>query len=63
MKEEGLKPIEEEPKKDEIKELNLPNLKKAIIENEDLIVKLPEWSIEPPLEINRGQKWHTMTGY
>jgi len=57
MKEEGLKPIEEEPKKEEqIKDLNLPNLKKNIIDNPDLIAKLPEWSIEPPLEINRGQK-------
>jgi hypothetical protein len=56
MKEEGLKPIEEEPKKEEKKDINLPNLKKAIIENDDLIAKLPEWSIEPPLEINRGQK-------
>jgi hypothetical protein len=48
---EQIKPIEEEPKK-EIKN----NVKLNIKENPTKIIeKLPEWSIEPPLEINRGK--------
>ena len=26
------------------------------------ITNLPEWSIEPPIEINRGNQWHTKNG-
>ena len=45
-----LKPIEETQKK--IQEINLPNLKTNT--NEEIIKNLPEWSIEPPVEIKRG---------
>jgi len=52
----NLTPIEEQPIKNEI---NLPNLKNITIEKdpkpkEDL-VEIPNWNIEPPIEINRGQ--------
>lgn len=43
--EESLKPIEEEPKKTQ------PTKK----EPTKIISKLPEWSIEPPIKINRGK--------
>ena len=47
-----IKPIEEEPKK----EINTSNVKLNIKETPSKIIdKLPEWSIEPPLEINRGK--------
>lgn len=46
----------------EIKE-ELPSIKSIEIEktetkepNKEVINTLPEWSIEPPLKINRGQK-------
>lgn len=51
MKEESFKSIEE-PKKEEI---NLPNLKQESSPIEETLTKLPEWNIEPPVEINRGQ--------
>lgn len=53
MEDTNLKPIEETNK--EIKEIKLPDLKKNNNE-EEKINNLPEWSIEPPIEINRGQK-------
>ena len=45
-----LKPIEETQKS--IQEINLPNLKTN--NNEEIVNNLPEWSIEPPIEIKRG---------
>ena len=60
MEENNLRPIQDTPNKVEI---NLPNLKaiKEIVEEpkeekEEVINVLPEWSIEPPIEINRGQR-------
>ena len=60
MEENNLRPIQDTPNKEEI---NLPNLKeiKEIVEEprhpkEEIISQLPEWSIEPPIEINRGQR-------
>ena len=52
----NLTPIEEQPIKNEI---NLPNLKNITIEKEpkpkEDLVEIPNWNIEPPIEINRGQ--------
>ena len=45
-----LKPVEE-PKVET--QINLPSLKDN--NKEDLITNLPEWSIEPPIEIKRGE--------
>lgn len=42
--EENLKPIEEEQKKETPKK-----------QTTKIISKLPEWSIEPPIKINRGK--------
>ena len=52
MEEPRLKNIEEKPK--EI--VNLPDLKKEPQEPKKVVTKLPSWNIEPPIEINRGQK-------
>ncbi len=56
MNEEQLKPINEP--NEQLSNINLP---KTIIktspeekENVSIITKLPEWSIEPPVEIKRG---------
>jgi len=46
-----LKPVEE-PKIDN--KINLPTLKDNS-PKEDIISSLPEWSIEPPIEIKRGE--------
>lgn len=47
----NLKPIEEPEKKEET--VSLPSLKPQRT-NEEIIQNLPEWSIEPPVEIKRG---------
>lgn len=52
MNEETFKPIEEQPKVED--QINLPNLKDNK-KTQELIIELPDWNIEPPLEINRGQ--------
>lgn len=58
MDNEQFKPIEETSKN--LNPINLPNLKQTQTpepnNNDETIEKLPEWSIEPPIEINRGQK-------
>ena len=58
MENEQFKPIEETPKT--TNQVNLPNLKQVqepVNNNSDEIIKqLPEWNIEPPIEINRRQK-------
>ena len=36
-----------------LEEVTLPNLKKSSVQ-EEMITRLPEWSIEPPIEIKRG---------
>ena len=59
---EQFKPIKEEPKMNqgfietEPKITNIPNqnIYSNQPTNEDIIKNLPEWSIEPPVEINRG---------
>lgn len=48
MKEEQIKPIEEEPVKKEVP-------KKETTKPKKIITKLPEWSIEPSLEFKRGK--------
>ncbi len=53
MNEVTFKPIEEQPKTND--QINLPNLKEPNKQNQELIVELPDWNIEPPVEINRGQ--------
>ena len=60
MEDNNLRPIEDTPKDIDI---SLPNLKeiKEIVEEpkpvkDEILSQLPEWSIEPPIEINRGQK-------
>ena len=56
MKEEQFKPIEDEMKiKPAI--INLPENKKEQKTElqEETIIKLPTWNIEPPIEIKRGQ--------
>jgi hypothetical protein len=45
------KPIEESK---ETNEVSLPSLKNKPKQSEELITSLPEWSIEPPIEIKRG---------
>ena len=57
MENEQFKPIEEPPKNN-TNQMNLPNLKNNPEQNntEEIINKLPEWNIEPPIEINRGQQ-------
>ena len=57
MENEQFKPIEEPPKNNS-NQMNLPNLKNNPEQNntEEIINKLPEWNIEPPIEINRGQQ-------
>lgn len=54
MEENSFKPIEE-PQKQNKQQINLPNLKKNNQSNEEIISELPNWNIEPPVEINRGQ--------
>lgn len=53
MQEEQIKPIntEEIPKIKEIKPLEEPKK----VSSKEVITELPKWSIEPPLEINRGK--------
>ncbi len=60
---ENIKKINEIPplKKVETENIVLPKATKNQSNNEASI-KLPAWSIEPPLEIARGQKWHTKNG-
>lgn len=50
--EEQIKPIttEELP---QIKEIQLPEQKQE--PSKEVITELPSWSLEPPLEINRGK--------
>lgn len=52
---EELKPIEEE-QNPELKEISLPKpiSKPTQVENKQIINSLPSWSIEPPVEIKRG---------
>lgn len=57
--EEQIKPIVEEnvnANKIDKKEIVLPDMKNVSnnSSNNDIIDTLPDWSIEPPLEINRG---------
>ncbi len=52
MEEPRLKNIDNKSK--EI--VNLPDLKKKEEEPKKVVTKLPNWNIEPPIEINRGQK-------
>ena len=51
--EEQVKQIKEESQITKTKEPT------KVEENKEVITNLPEWSIEPPLKINRGNKWHT----
>jgi len=30
--------------------------------NDEVIKKIPDWSIEPPMEIKRGNEWVTKNG-
>ena len=52
MEEQQFKPIEETTEEPNI---NLPVLKGNKPTKEETITDLPEWNIEPPIEINRGQ--------
>jgi len=52
MEEQQFKPIEETTEEPNI---NLPVLKGNKPTKEEIITDLPEWNIEPPIEINRGQ--------
>lgn len=53
---EQIKPINENITNiKEIKEIKEPKENKSE-NNSEIITTLPEWSIEPPLKINRGQK-------
>lgn len=54
MKEEQIVPIEENKKPIKIiKQIINPATNKK---NKEIIATLPSWSIEPPLEIKRGNK-------
>lgn len=56
MKEEQFKPIEEEIKiKPAIINLHETKKEPKTELQEEAIVKLPTWNIEPPIEIKRGQ--------
>ena len=58
----NLKPIEEEVQE---QQTNIVPIPEEIIEpkpGEVNIKNLPDWNIEPPIEINRGNKWHTKNG-
>ena len=48
---EQIIPIKEEPKKENTTQIKL-NIKQP---ETKIINKLPTWSLEPPLEINRGK--------
>lgn len=53
--EEQILPI----KKEEKENISILEEKKKIdnqVNNTDIIKELPEWNIEPPLEINRGEE-------
>lgn len=58
MNEEQLKPITNESNElHELKEINLPKKttgQEKIEIKQEVITNLPSWSIEPPLEIKRG---------
>jgi len=72
MNEEGLRVIDMENENGDIKKIEesnfveLPVHKKEIIDKSKdkmkVIDKLPSWSIEPPIEINRGGRWVTKNG-
>lgn len=53
MEENQLKPIEDQTK-ETIKPIE--EKKETNKETSKIINKLPEWSLEPPLEINRSKK-------
>lgn len=56
MKEEQFKPIDQEIKiKPTIIKLQAPNNKPSNEQNDNIIVELPTWNIEPPIEIKRGK--------
>lgn len=43
--------------------INLPEKKDKDNKNDEkIIVELPTWNIEPPIEIKRGEQWHTKNG-
>lgn len=52
MKEESIKIIEPKEEIPSIK--NLTPIEPIKQNKKDIITKLPEWSIEPPIEIKRG---------
>ena len=52
MNDNAFKPIEE-PKSTE--QNNVINQNPQDNQNEEKIIELPTWNIEPPVEINRGQ--------
>lgn len=56
--EQQLKPIVEIPtSQNEEEKINLPEIKKETLPEEETIVKgLPSWSIEPPIEIKRSNE-------
>lgn len=58
--EKQIKEINYQPKKISYT-TELPEEKKKETQ-EEIITKLPEWSIEPPLEIKRGLKWNMKIG-
>lgn len=49
MDNEGIKIIEDKEIKPQVKVENKEQ------KNQDIIIKLPEWSIEPPLQIKRDK--------
>lgn len=54
--EEQLKPIKQPTDSPQSEEPSLTAILPDLKNTEDVISKLPEWSIEPPLEINRGNE-------
>lgn len=56
MQEEQLIPIVEDKQKESIMPLPTQIEQKENIEQKEIIKELPSWSIEPPIEIKRGNQ-------
>lgn len=49
--------IQEEQINEQIpQQINSQNINQQVVQNSDYIKELPKWDINPPLEINRGEK-------
>ena len=51
--EESIKPITEE-QQEEFKPIEVQTPLKPIPQNQEIIKELPQWNIEPPIEVKRG---------